>query len=77
MTNWKLIAIIFITLFTIENMFMMYGFYLIEKDDDNSKICFWEICEDYVDADYIDGVCKCYEENMFGSLVIGESEVLD
>ncbi len=68
MTNWKVIAIIFIILFTLETTIFVWGWYLIAEEDRMMKECYYEICGDYADAEIFGDVCSCYEYDLIGNL---------
>ena len=75
-TTWKTIAIIFIVLFILENLWIGYGLYLIDKDEDRINECYYEICKEYPDAWYEADVCSCYDYDLLGTLVVVEQEYM-
>ena len=74
---WKVTAIIFIVLFILENLFFGWMYYLAIQEEDNTRICLWDVCEEYPDAVYEDNVCYCYDYDLLGNVVIAKSEVMD
>jgi len=74
--NWKIIAIIVLTLFIAENLLIGYSLWSVEVEDHKINICYYDICSDYPDAEYSGDVCFCYEYDVLGNLVIGESEYM-
>ena len=64
-TGWKVTAIIFIILFTIETtgliLLLNVGINSVEAENE----CAYNICEDYstYQYDYVDNVCYCFEDN--------------
>ncbi len=58
--TWKTLAIIFIFLFILENLYIGYGFHLLAQEAENTNICYYDICEEYEQAIYEDNVCSCY-----------------
>ena len=60
--KWKTIAIIFIILF---GLLMIYNIWAINyyfAEEDKTTECYYDICEEYYDAYYVDDVCYCYDE---------------
>jgi len=74
--NWKIIAIIFIILFTIETLWISYGLYLIQKEEAQVNECYYNICSDYPEAQVQNNVCFCYELDLLGEYVIAKTEVI-
>ena len=68
--NWKILAIVLLVLFIVENLFLGWGIFLVEQDERKSNICYYDVCEDYPDALYIEGNCACYNET--GEVAIRE-----
>ena len=68
--NWKLIATIFIILFLAENIFITVGLIVIDKEERQTKECFYDICGTYPDAYFDESVCSCYDYGTLGDLVI-------
>lgn len=58
--HWKILAIIFIFLFIVENMYIGYGFHLLAQEVENTNLCYYDICGEYEQASYEDNVCICY-----------------
>lgn len=59
-TNWKIIAIIFIILFILENALFIWA-YTSQVKEDNKKLECNDICSEYTDAFYENGLCYCYD----------------
>lgn len=74
--NWKVFGIIFLILFLCENALIIYGWYLMDKEDKQLKECYYDICDGYEEAEVSEGVCFCYEKDMLGDYVIAKTEVL-
>jgi len=74
--KWKTIAIVFIILFIIENMFIGYMIYLGNEDIKKETECLWDICGEHPYAEYLDNVCYCYDYDLFGELVLDKTEVM-
>lgn len=71
--KWKVVAIVFMILFIVENLLMIFGLYLINKETNQTMECYYEICKDYPDA-WLgeDNVCTCYDYDMFGEYVVAK-----
>lgn len=76
MVNWKIIAIIFITLFVIETSYVFYAVYAYNHELDKTNICFYDICSEHPDAEYYENVCYCYDYDLMGELVVVKSEYM-
>jgi len=75
--GWKITAITFIVLFTLLVSWIVLGLIIIEKEANEQRHCFYDICEEYPDADYFDKVCTCYDYDNLGYLVVTKTEVID
>lgn len=66
-SNWKIIAIVFIVLFSIENLIFIWAFFASEKDTKNEALCYTEYCPspkfDAYAYDIDSGVCTCFKNN--------------
>ncbi len=58
--GWKVTAIIFIILFTLQMSFMIWGVTLVLEEEKNTDECYYDICEDYINAYFEEDVCYCY-----------------
>lgn len=74
--NWKTIAIIFMVLFAIETTIFVWGYVATEIEYHKANTCYYDICENYLDAEYYGNVCTCYEEGFLGEYVIAKEEYL-
>ena len=74
--NWKTIAIIFITLFVIETSFFVWSYTLVLNEEKQTMECYYEICEDYADAWFEEGLCTCYDYDNLGYLQEVEWEIM-
>ena len=74
--KWRVIGIaliIFVCIILISSIALN----LQERVEDNKmKICFYEICANYPDADYYDDVCSCYDYDTLGRLTIAKEEYM-
>lgn len=76
-STWKTLAIVFIILFTIETLYLIFSFTIYFNEEDKMNQCFYEICEDNVEAYYEYGVCTCYDWNEnLGKYEINKTEYL-
>ena len=75
--NWKSLAILFMIIFVLENSFIIWGYSLIVEEEDNTLMCYYEICEDYSEALYEDDVCFCYGLDVTGTeYIVKKTEIL-
>ncbi len=63
--KWKATAIIFICLFVGLLALNVYGYVLIVDEEDATYDCYYNICSDFPDADYYEGLCTCYSLNEY------------
>lgn len=68
--EWKTIAIIFMTLFIMETLFFGASYWIVGQEDKAINNCYYNTCGEYADADYVDGVCACYDYDNLGQLII-------
>jgi len=75
--GWKITAIWFIILFGLQTIgivgITIYMINEINIDDDNLYECFYNICGDYEDYWYGDGVCACYSYTDEGYAIMEET----
>lgn len=74
---WRTIAIISISITLIFSLLTLLGGMMINQEEENTNICYYEICEDSVDAVYYEGICGCYEYNSSGSLILSKKIKVD
>ena len=58
--GWKVTAIIFIVLFSLQVLVTILGLVLIQIEEDKIDECYYDICEGYADALFYEDVCYCY-----------------
>jgi regulatory protein YycI of two-component signal transduction system YycFG len=62
--SWKILAIIFILLFLLENIYLAIGMSMVSKDNKNEAKCSNEICYNLKSDSYIydknTQMCYCY-----------------
>lgn len=66
--KWKVVAIIFIILFTLETLMIIWGTILIQEEEEKTAECYYDICEDYPEAYFLDDYCYCYDYDQTGEL---------
>ena len=76
MKKWKIIAIVFICLFVVENSILIYDYISSVRKDNLKMTCFYEICEGYADAwlDEKTNLCYCYDYDNLGQLVVSKEK---
>ena len=74
--TWKILAIIFICLFIIENIIIAWGYLAVVNEEDKINECYYDICEGYPDAWYELDVCTCYDYDNLGSLVTAKEKYM-
>jgi len=67
-TFWKTIAIIFLTLFILETAYCIWAVSAYYTEVENTNVCYYEFCKEYPEADYIGGVCRCYDYDLMGNI---------
>ncbi len=76
--GWKIIAIIFIFLFIIENLLIGWGVIVIYEDEEKENQCYYEVCKDYPEAtfDSRKSLCTCYDYDNLGNYVEAEYKIM-
>jgi len=67
--NYKILAIVFIALFLVENIFFGWAYYSTYQQNKKTNICFYDICEQYPEATYDNEICTCYDYDVLGNFV--------
>ena len=75
-TTWRLIAIIFIILFSVMVIWFTWSYIYVTQQEKLTNICYYEVCEDYPEANYEDHLCSCYDYDMLGNYVLVKTELL-
>ena len=75
-TIWKTLAIISWVLFILLIVFICWGMYLNAQDEDKINECYYGICGNHADAEFINDICYCYEYDILGYLVINKTEYM-
>ena len=58
--GWRIMAIVFITLFFGLVILIAIGVYQINEDEKLTAECFYDVCMEYPEAYYENNICKCY-----------------
>lgn len=74
--DWRTIAIIFIILFGVLLFFNIWAINYYSAEEKRTDECYYDFCSEYPDADYIDGVCFCYENDIMGGLIVADTKVM-
>ena len=79
MVNWKVIAIIFILIATIETLTIGWAVSVYNEEQANMKVCYYDnqFCADYPDALYEKGICYCYDYDVLGDLRIVKTILME
>ena len=75
--NWKVIAITETIILVLLISLIIWGYSLNAKEEKMIKLCYYEICSEYIQADYLDGVCTCYDTDMLGDFVVAKTKVME
>lgn len=67
--GWKALAIFFLFLLILETAFVGWAMFIAYEEEKKEKTCFYEVCGGLPEAYYIDGVCTCYDYDVFGNLI--------
>ena len=74
--TWKVIAIIFIVLFTLEAGYVIWSFYYVARETNNLNVCYYDFCSETPEATYSNGICYCYDYDVIGNLVPVKTKVM-
>jgi hypothetical protein len=76
--GWKTLAIILIVIFILENALFIYSVNLVNKEAKETNICYYDICEEYPQADYDSylKICNCYDYDLLDNLEIVKTEYM-
>jgi len=74
--GWKITAIVFIILFCLVVSFNILSWWAYESETKKINECYYDICEQYTEAYYEDGVCKCYEVDLLGEYTLAKSKYM-
>ena len=74
--GWRNLAIIFMVLFFLETALFGYGVIEVLKDDKFENSCYFDVCDIYPEAYYLDRVCYCYTYDLDGDLEVAKTKVM-
>lgn len=75
-TTWKTLAIIFGILFILETCFIIFSVKISIDEENKTHECYYDVCEEYPDAWYDDGICYCYDYDSEGNLEVERTKSL-
>lgn len=75
---WKTIAIILMAILIILFVIVIWSNASYNKEMKETNICYFDVCEQYPDAeyDYYEKVCYCYDYDMMGDLVLSKTKYM-
>lgn len=73
---WKTIAIICLIITFLIVIFNITNYVSYNREMKKMNKCFYDICDDYPEADYEEDVCYCYEYGLLGELIIADTEYM-
>ena len=74
--GWKNIAIVFIILFSLLVLFYVWVYWSVGIEDDKINECFYDICSESIDAEYLANVCSCYDYDVLGNVIVAKTEYM-
>ena len=74
--TWKVIALVIIILFAVENIFIGFIIYIAAAEAKAERECYYNFCGEYPDASYNNEICYCYDYDLMGELNIVKTGVL-
>lgn len=75
-TGWKTLAIIFICLFAIETGFIAWSYNLVIEEEEKTYECLYNFCSENYDADYLNGICTCYDLDVMGDYFVSKTKYI-
>lgn len=74
--TWKVIAIIFMIITILETTIFIWSFISLSIEEKQIAKCYYDICNDYPEADLSGDVCYCYDYDMLGELQIVDTKYM-
>ncbi len=78
--GWKVLGIVFLTLFIIENATILWWVNDTIEESDNEYLleieCLYDFCSGNEQAYYENGVCECYDLDLYGFEILNKSVYL-
>lgn len=75
-TGWKILGMIILILFLIENLFFFLAISYAEAEEEKTYECYYEICKDYPDAEREGDLCHCYDFDLLEQLTLVKTEYM-
>ena len=75
-SSWKTIAILESILIIAIVLLGIWGVKSQNKETERENHCFYNICGEYNDAEYLDKVCVCYDYDVLGQLKRAKTEYM-
>jgi len=75
-STWKILAIIFITLFVAESTFMLWAYKLAIAEEEKELQCIYDVCGEYPYGEYYNNICICYDYDLLGQLIEAKTEYM-
>ena len=72
--NWKTLAIIFIIIAGLETAYIGWAFYYTISANNKINECYYEICNDFPDAQLNGDICSCFNYTLMGDLEVAKTE---
>ena len=73
---WRTLAIVFFIIVIAETLFLAWGYFLVIEEEENTYECLYNFCSENYDADYLEGVCTCYDLDVFGDYIITKTQYM-
>lgn len=61
--GWKIAIVVLWILFILQNVLFIWGAISILQEEEKIYQCYFNICSEYEDVDFVDDICTCYEYN--------------
>lgn len=74
--NWKTLAIVFMVLFVLETAFVGWSLWYANSENEKYMDCLYDVCGDYPEAWYEDGLCYCYDYDILGDLFVAKTKMM-
>ncbi len=74
--GWKITAIICIVITVLIIVSNVTNYFYYAKEEKKINECYYNICDIYPDADYLNDVCYCYDYDVLGELVLVETKYM-
>ncbi len=72
--GWKVTAIIFICLFAGLLILNIWAVASVINDEEETNQCYYNVCSEYIEATYDEGICRCYNINSTGEYELVKTE---